>query len=481
VRRGAAALLALGLAAGAAAEPPLAFPGAQGFGASARGGRGGDVYRVTHLGDRGPGSLRHAIESARGPRTVVFAVGGVIDLASPLDVRRDRLTLAGQTAPGGIGLRGYPLRVTGARDVVIRHLRVRPGDANAAPARGKAGRGRADLRGKAADAVSVVRSERVILDHVSAAWGMDETLSVTGSRDVTVQHSIVAEGLHDSHHRDGPHGHGALLRGAGGGVSLVGNLFAHHHLRSPALGGEQTPPSDRPRRGLDLDFANNVVYDWGLLASHTVRGLGHVRLAYRANVLVAGPSSFCTLCVFSHEGPEPDDDLRIFQEGNLADPDRDGAFDPRPVGPAAFSGPHARAGAPFAFERSPLELQPAREAYEAVLHGAGASLARDAVDRRLVAQVRAQTGRIVDSPDAVGGWPPDPPAPPVPPDADRDGMADAWERARGLDPADPEDAGAATLDPPWTNLEIALDALTRPGEGGSAQRGRAGRPILRGP
>jgi hypothetical protein len=313
---------------------------------------------------------------------------------------------------------------------------------------------------------------------------MDETLSVTRSRDVTVQHSIVAESLHDSYHRDGPHGHGALLRGAGGGVSLLGNLFAHHHLRSPALGGEQAPPRDRPRRGLDVEFVNNVVYDWGLLPGHTVRGLGRVRLAYRGNVLVAGPSSFCTLCVFSHEGPEPDDDLRVFQDGNLSDPDRDGRLDPRPVGAAAFAGPLRQEPAPFAFERPEPPLLPAREALEAVLRGAGASLARDAVDRRVVEQVRAQRGGLVDSPDAVGGWPPDPPAPPAAPDGDGDGLPDAWERARGLDPGDPADAARATLAPPWTDLEVYLDSLTRsgPGAGAAAARHAGGvRPMLRDP
>ncbi|NIR61542.1 MAG: hypothetical protein GWO02_19645, partial [Gammaproteobacteria bacterium] len=155
---GCAALLCCVHAAHAAPEakgsaPPLtAFPGAVGFGAEAVGGRGGDVYHVTTLADAGPGSLREAIASADGPRTVVFEVGGTIDLASPLTVRTSRLTLAGQTAPGGIGLRGYPLQIVDATDVIVRYLRVRTSDIHARGLPGKPGNGNGDLPGDAGDA-----------------------------------------------------------------------------------------------------------------------------------------------------------------------------------------------------------------------------------------------------------------------------------------------------------------------------------------
>ncbi len=147
-----------------ASNGALAFPGAEGAGRFALGGRGGVVARVTNLNDSGPGSLRAAIE-ARGARTIVFDIGGTIVLQSPLTIRQGRLTLAGQTAPGGgIALRGQPL-IIAADDVVVRHLRVRLGDEG----------------GRQEDAVSITRGCRIILDHVSASWSVDETLSA-GSR-----------------------------------------------------------------------------------------------------------------------------------------------------------------------------------------------------------------------------------------------------------------------------------------------------------
>ena len=151
----------IGLLVIAAAAPQVvAFPGAEGAGRFARGGRGGSVIRVTNLEDSGPGSLRAAIE-AEGPRTIVFDVGGTIRLRSPLRIREGRITIAGQTAPGGgITVRDQPLTIE-ADDVVIRFIRARLGDET----------------GVEADAFSTVRGRRIIVDHVSASWSVDETLS----------------------------------------------------------------------------------------------------------------------------------------------------------------------------------------------------------------------------------------------------------------------------------------------------------------
>ena len=264
-----------------------AFPGAVGFGATATGGRGGDVYHVTHLGDAGPGSLRDAIATASGPRTIVFEVSGVIDLASPLSLSASNLTLAGQTSPGGIATRGYPVLVSGVQDVVIRYMRFRTGDINAAAVGGKPSQGNGDLVGDAGDSLTISFAERVIVDHVSTSWGMDETLSVTLSSDVTVQHCIVSESLDDSYHTEGEHGYGSLVRGLGlGGYSFVGNLYSHHRLRSPAVGGEQSPEPGEPRAGLDFEFVNNVVYDWYFFPSHTLLGQATLRLAFWNNISI---------------------------------------------------------------------------------------------------------------------------------------------------------------------------------------------------
>jgi hypothetical protein len=445
---------------------PAAFPGAVGFGAAARGGRGGDVYHVTHLADSGAGSLREGIENARGARTIVFEVGGTIDLQSPLRISAARLTIAGQTAPGGIGLRGYPVLLSGAQDVVLRYLRLRPGDRNAQAARGRPGRGNADLPADGADALSIFDSRRVIVDHVSASWGMDETLSVTNSREVTVQHSIISESLNDSFHPEGPHGYGSLLRGSGGpGYSFFGNLYAHHVLRSPAVGGEQTPPPGEERRGLDIEFANNVIYDWGLLPSHTVEGLGRMRVNYLANVLVAGRGSLCPVCVFAVLDPDPADRLSVHHAENWIDARWNQVFDPEPVPDFSFYGPMEFVDEPFRFGHAGIDALPALRAYDRVLREAGASLSRDEVDRRVIRQVVEQSGGMIDSQDQVGGWPPDPPPRPPEADLDRDGMADGWECRTGLDPGDPEDRNGFDLSRRYTNLEIFLQYLVYPGWG----------------
>ena len=258
-----ATLAIRGLAAGlaaltvAAAAPPakaaqtLAFPGAEGAGRFALGGRGGAVIRVTNLDDAGPGSLRAAVES-RGPRTIVFDIGGTITLRSPLTIRQGRVTLAGQTAPGGgITLRGQPL-IVAADDVVVRHLRVRLGDET----------------GVQEDAVSITRGRRIILDHISASWSVDETLSA-GSRydppergiyDVTVQWSLIAESLNASNHDKGRHGYGSLVRGGHGArMTFHHNLWADHHARMPRP-GNYNPPAVDPE-GPRFEFRNNLFYN----------------------------------------------------------------------------------------------------------------------------------------------------------------------------------------------------------------------------
>ena len=135
----------------------IAFPGAEGFGAWSKGGRGGDVYTVTNLKDNGKGSLRYGIENADGPRTIVFAVSGLIQLESPLTVENDYITIAGQTAPGdGICLRDACL-VIKVDHVIVRYIRSRLG-AEA---------------GRESDAISISRGHNIILDHCSASWSVD--------------------------------------------------------------------------------------------------------------------------------------------------------------------------------------------------------------------------------------------------------------------------------------------------------------------
>src|SRR6185436_7493665 len=204
----------------------LAFPGAEGYGRFARGGRGGVVVEVTNTNNSGPGSLRDALTGNYGPRTVIFAVSGLITLESDLIINQNNayITLAGQTAPGkGICTRKYQLGMSGGRDVIIRHVRSRPGDIAAVTLNGSGMSG----------------SDHCIMDHVSISWGIDEELSTRTSRNVTFQHSLISEALniagHDHYGVGARHGFAATV---GGDVaSLHHNLLAHCEGRNWSMGG----------------------------------------------------------------------------------------------------------------------------------------------------------------------------------------------------------------------------------------------------
>lgn len=217
----------------------LAFPTAEGYGKYTIGGRGGKVYEVTNLNDSGEGSLRAAIE-AKGPRTVVFRVSGTIDLKSALNIRNPYITIAGQTAPGdGICIKRYPLNIS-ADEVIIRYIRIRLGDEST----------RSD------DAISARYRKNIILDHISASWSIDETMSIYHCENVTIQWCMITESLSQSNHTKGSHGFGGIW---GSNYSTYHhNLLAHHSSRNPrwASGG-----------GFN-DYRNNVLYNWGYNSSY---------------------------------------------------------------------------------------------------------------------------------------------------------------------------------------------------------------------
>src|SRR5580698_1570870 len=171
----------------------LAFPGAEGFGRFAKGGRGGDVYHVTNLNDAGPGSLRQGFRTMRGPRTIVFDVSGTIELKHPLQVERPFLTIAGQTAPGdGICLKDHTFLIHGASDVIVRYLRIRLGDKNKPANKGD-------------DAMTTDDIDNVIFDHLTVSWGIDSNHDLRRGKNVTLQWSLYAEALNHSLHSKGAH------------------------------------------------------------------------------------------------------------------------------------------------------------------------------------------------------------------------------------------------------------------------------------
>jgi hypothetical protein len=418
-------------------DPPVpAFPGAEGAGRLAVGGRGGSVLRVTTLEDSGPGSLRAAIETD-GPRTVIFDIGGTITLRSPLRIREPRLTVAGQTAPGGgITLRGQPL-VISTDDIVVRYIRSRLGDE----------------QGVEADAVTIDRGRRIILDHVSASWSVDETLSI-GSRDrvvddVTVQWSIIAESLNTSAHAKGDHGYGSLVRGARGArFTFHHNLWASHRARMPRPGNYLTPDLDPV--GPRFAFTNNVFYNWG-----------DDRAGYNADRDPATASTYAFIANAYQRGPDSTGGVIFAEQSTLARAwfeanSLDGLV---PADPWSLVTGDETPG--YRLPARPDWASPATESAESalasVLDSAGASRPRDAVDARIVAGVREGTGRIIDRPGEVGGWP-DLAAGTPWIDTDRDGMPDTWEANHGLDPRTP-DGGSDRNGDGFTNLEDWLNSL----------------------
>ena len=443
-------MMLLLLASAALAAPPsirevVAFPGAEGAGRLATGGRGGRALRVTNLNDSGPGSLRAAID-AKGARTIVFDIGGTIRLTKPLVVRNGQVTIAGQTAPGGgITIRDRHMEIA-ADDVIVRFIRSRLGD---------------EARTES-DAFTISRGKRIIVDHVSASWSVDETLS-SGSkyetpeqdlRDVTVQWSIVSESLRRSLHAKGDHGYGSLLRGGRGArMSFHHNLWAHHSTRMPRPGNYLAPKLDPV--GAFYDFRSNVFYNWGGSYSGYNADSGDKASlsAYNFvdNAYKAGPNSEKAIAF-----DERDPIARAFFARNSMN----GVIPADPY--ALVSGtlaPGYKLAAPIAMPA--VTFDPAPRALERVRARAGASLRRDAVDERMVASVRAGTGRLIDTPAEVGGYPALAPGRPWR-DSDGDGMPDAWERQQRLDPADPADGNADRDGDGFTELEEWLDSLANP-------------------
>jgi hypothetical protein len=337
------------------------------------------VIRVTNLNDSGPGSLRGACE-ASGPRKVEFAVGGIIDLQSPIVISSPEIEIDGSTAPGdGVCLRRFGID-TRTHEVTLRHLRVRPGD----------------VSGKEVDGINIGHgSQRILVDHCSVTWAVDEQLSLAGDvADVTVQWCLIGEALNRSVHKKGAHGYGSLAR-ASGPVTFHHNLWAHNTARNPRLGDNYGKPPFP-----SFDVRNNVIYDFGGTATGLTQGTLKVNLVN--NYYRRGPSSRARTAITM--GVPSDMDFYI--RGNVVEDDAEATSDNTRM----FDRLEADGKRLVRFASAPVaptgEAQPAAEAFEAVLEGVGATLpVRDAVDRRIVEEVRTRGGRIIDSQNDVGGWP----------------------------------------------------------------------------
>ena len=354
----------------------VAFKGAEGCGKYSLGGRGGKEYVVTSLADDGSeGTLRHAVE-AEGPRIVTFAVSGDIHLTAPLNIENPYLTILGQTAPGeGITLRDHNVYIT-ADHVIMRYLRMRLGSEAKVEA----------------DAVGARHCRYLIVDHCSISWAIDENASFYNFADATIQWCIISEALNSSLHHKGKHGYGGIWGGRN--VSFHHNLFAHNNSRNPRF--------DHPRlywnndllryRGT-VDFVNNVVYNWGMKA---IYGGEEGWFNVRNNYFRPGPATrtldgeWLDISTSETTSMIPGN---FHVSGNRYDVSavRKGNSEGKLPDYVKITGRQRvyeeNSKKPFAIRVS-LPEQDAEAAYKAVLRGAGASQKRDALDRRIVSEVK---------------------------------------------------------------------------------------------
>ena len=417
------------------------FPGAEGFGTRTPAGRGGVVIEVTSLANDGPGTLRAAFNEP-SPRIIVFRTGGTIELETELSILHPFVTVAGQTAPGGgICIKGAGVAIS-THDVLIQHIRVRPG--NEGPVDADINDAFAILGPRGGDEGAY----NVVLDHVSASWGEDETISTWyGAHDITISWSIISEALNRSRHRKETHSAGLLIGDSSYHVSVHHNLLAHNDFRNPLV-------SD----GGTHDFVNNVIYNWGVLGGEIIDNDANTFLNFVGNYFIPGPSTQVGPFEILFAGGNPS----IFVEGNLGPRRTDLAasewalvglgYGEKGVAPETYR-------SLTRYTTPPITTQTAPEASEIVLANAGATAPeRDAVDRRVVSEAESGTGSIIDDPDDVGGYPHlSSGAPPV--DSDHDGMPDEWEAEMGLDPADSSDGNGDHDGDGYTNTEEYLHSL----------------------
>ena len=477
-------LLLLGLAATARASGLPVIPGAEGFGIDTPAGRGGAVHLVTTLADdrENPpaGSLRACVE-ATGRRVCVFEVAGAIllDYLSPdggtLELTEPYLTIAGQTAPApGITILGTTAMEVRTHDVLVQHLRIRPGDpSHKRPDWTTCCRDGFTTRGEVGSEIY-----NVVFDHLSVSWGVDENHEVFGNgldpngnarvHDVTVRSSISAEGLHDSIHESGPHSMGALMGNGVENVSLIGNLYAHNGARNPQLG-----------HGVSGVVVNNLVYDWGSQAGRFTGkpNLGGTHLSFQGNVYIEGPQTiyefYLAPLTASNSLPGDSifvDDNRWEREGTMYHYDSSlgnawGAVYNKDKNIPPI---HVKVLTPPVWP-SPFTPLPSAQVEGVVLASVGARPAdRDAIDERMVTDVTTRSCLlddpntphcIIDSQAEVGGWPAQlqpPTVPAIQAWADLNYPTRTRTHTLPTDPSGDDDADGYTNLEEWLHLHASM-------------------------
>ena len=428
-----------------------AFPGAEGFGRYATGGRGGRIIEVTNLNDSGSGSLRAAIESS-GPRTVIFKVAGYITVNTTLNIANGDITIAGQTAPGdGITVRRsgnyiQPAFTVKTRNVIVRGLRIR------------AGRGPA--REFSGDALHIGDASEVIFDHCSFSWSTDEILGANDVSNITYQNCIMSEGLMYSSHEYttnpsssgyyNPHSMGALISSNTTNITIYNSIFAHTNQRNPLV---ETNSSLK----MNMELVNNVYYNWGLYGT-VFSGSGYNDVNFINNLHIPGQDSKADrypLLISTRTYAFAKSNYSQYRM-NASDPEWD-AIGSTIQGNFNMSSSNQRTSA-FDF---PLRNESSMSRNNILDHvtGRAGAFKRDAVDTRIVQDIYNGSGRFINDPSDVGGYPSLSGGNGYS-DSDSDGMSDAWETAQGLDPNDAADGTQDRNGDGYTNLEEFLHSLT---------------------
>ena len=405
----------------------LAFPGAEGFGRYATGGRGGTVYHVTNLDDSGPGSFRDAVSQPN--RIVVFDIGGVINITERIVVSKN-ITIAGQTAPGdGITIYGNGVSFSGADNTICRYIRFRMGK------NGTSGK----------DAVALANGTTMIFDHISVSWGLDENFSVnwdnkgTEPAHITIQNSIIGQGLQT-------HSCGGLLQ-TSGGVSVIGCLYIDNKTRNAKVKGVN-------------EFINNVIYNWGTDGYILGDSEGESFVNIIGTYFIEGPSTS-----YGSEFTRGNTNFHLYAYNNYVDNNKNGKLDGRLITQSEYTTVDW-VTTPFSYPK--LDASTPEEAYTKVVKEVGASYpARDEVDKRLITELTSlgTLGQLISSeydspmngPGIVNNG-----SSKV--DTDRDGMPDTWELSHGMNPYSSLDQNLDYDGDGYTNIEEYIN-FTDPGYG----------------
>lgn len=447
----------------------LAFPGAEGGGRFTTGGRGGLVYHVTNLDDYGrgeasiPGSLRYGLDQTV-PRVIVFDVSGTIELKRKLGIVQPNVSILGQTAPGdGITLKNYQLEIGSDIDnIIVRFIRCRTGD---------------EKSDHEDDGISGRWFKQAIIDHVSSSWCVDECVSFYGVKDFTVQWSIGSESLNESQHEKGAHGYGGIWSGAN--ASFHHMLLAHHGSRMPRIAdlGAGGPTNPIDNHGF-FDVRNNVYYNWSGDGQGAYGG-ANATFNVVNSYYKAGPATTSKTARILSSDPT----ARIFAEGNMATANHPATFNDNwnngiwneffhTLNPTDAEKAAMVVNDPFPFDMTTTHT--AEDAYLRVADYAGASLRRDAIDKRIINELQTGTATyrgsistnpkpgIIDKVSDTEGYP-QLKSLPAYADTDNDGIPDVWEDAYGLDKDNPNDAAQYTLDNQgrYSNLEVYFHNLVQ--------------------